>query len=286
MCLVTKGVLIRVRRGPDSSGRPCCWPAAGTLGRALPAVRRDKGLGISYTSRPQPAEVPVSERQRPSAPRGRRRSAHVGVVARHDADVDDADLAVTDGLYGFFQACFQLGEILHGTDPHSPLCPRHHREIEVGLVDALADPLVLHRPRALLRHTLLVQLVVVEGAVVRHHQQAGHLVVRRGPQRRHAHQEVAVAEDAGRDAPRALQRERRADDQPGPRPDPAAAVGAEVVERMAEMAVRAVPAERQTREADVQSPRRLIECVRQRPDRQRVVCGLGRFFCLGNAPSS
>ena len=79
----------------------------------------------------------------------------------------------------------------------------------------------------------------------------------------------------------ALQRERRADGQPGPRPDPAAAVGAEVVERMAEMAVRAVPAERQTREADVHALGRLVERVAPaRGSTALRLCACGSFFLL------
>ena len=61
--------------------------------------------------------------------------------------------------------------------------------------------------------------------------------------------------DADHHAPGALQRERRADRQARPRAHAAAAVGAEVIQRMAEMAVRAVPAERQLGEADVHALR-------------------------------
>ena len=72
-------------------------------------------------------------------------------------------------------------------------------------------------------------------------------VVRRGPHRGVAHQEVAVAAEADRHAAGAFERERRADRDAGPRADAAAAVEADVVERMAEVRVRAVPAERQPR---------------------------------------
>ena len=97
---------------------------------------------------------------------------------------------------GFTHGSAQLIQLLHGADAHGPLSTRHRREVDVGLIDALPDPLVLDRPAAFLRHALLVKLVVVERAVVGDQHQAGHAIVRRGPDRRHAHQEVAVAHDA------------------------------------------------------------------------------------------
>ena len=99
------------------------------------------------------------------------------------------------------------------------------------------------------RDALLVHLVVVERAVVGHDDQQRNAVMHRGPERGHAHQEIAVAADrrsAMRPVP--LQRERRADRDAGTGADAAAAVGAEEVERMAERPARAVPRQRQVGE--------------------------------------
>ena len=106
----------------------------------------------------------------------------------------------------------------------------------------MADPAVLHRARALLRDTLLVQLVVEEGAVVGDENEAGNAVVRSGPERGGAHQEIAVTHDRDREPAARLQRERRAHGDAGPRADSTAALRADVIERMAEVAVSAVPA--------------------------------------------
>ena len=96
-----------------------------------------------------------------------------------------------------------------------------------GSRDALADPAVLDRPVAHARDALLVHFVVVERAVVGDDDQQRDAVVRRGPERGDAHQEIAVAADRDRQPPAAFERQRRADRDAGPAADAAAAVGAE-----------------------------------------------------------
>src|SRR5437588_9552693 len=120
--------------------------------------------------------------QRAWASAPRRRWAHVVVVARHHAHVDDAYIALAHKLNGPFQRRLQLGEIGHRPDAERSLRAGHRREVDAGFVDALADPLVLERPAALARHALLVELVVVDGAVVGDDEQARDAVVRGAPE--------------------------------------------------------------------------------------------------------
>ena len=58
---------------------------------------------------------------------------------------------------------------------------------------ALADPFVLDRAVAHARHPLLMQLVVIEGAIVGDHEEQRNLVVHRGPYSGYAHEKIAVA---------------------------------------------------------------------------------------------
>src|SRR5439155_9045648 len=139
----------------------------------------------------------------------RARSAHIGVVARRDAHIDDAHRAVTRDLDSLFYRGRELRRLRDRTDAFGALRARHHREVDVRSADALADPAVLHRARAFLRDALLVQLVVEEGTVVGDEDETGNAVVRGGPQGGRAHQEVAVAHDRDGDPAAALQRQRR-----------------------------------------------------------------------------
>jgi hypothetical protein len=86
--------------------------------------------------------------------------------------------------------------------------------------------------------------VVVEGGVVRHHDQQRQPVVRRGPDRGRAHQEVTVAQDRHRQPAAALERERGAHGHPRPGADAGAAVHPQEVQRMVHLQVGTVPAER------------------------------------------
>ena len=128
-----------------------------------------------------------------------------------------------------------------------------------------ADPAILHRPSAQPRHALLVQLVVEERFVVGDDDQHRHAIVNAGPERGDAHQVVAVAEHRDRQPIAAAQRQRRADRHARTRADAAAAVEADVVERMREAAELARPAERQP---DVRGPMR---SERVRRDAREIV---------------
>ena len=99
--------------------------------------------------------------------------------------------------------------------------------------------------------------------------------MRGAPERRDAHQEIAVAEDR-RDQPAAvLERERGSHGHARARADAAAAVAAKVVERVLEVAVGAVPSQGQPCEANVQPGGRCVELIRERAERKGFI---GRFF--------
>src|SRR5882672_7428933 len=181
----------------------------------------------------------------------RARTRHVRVVARRNAHVDDAHGALAREAYSFLYRGGKLGDLRHRANSLCALRARHHRDIDVGPADALADPAVLDRPGALLRDALLVQLVVEEGAVVGDQDETGDAVVRRRPQRRVAHEEIAVAHDRHGQPAAAFQGKRCAHGDAGSGSDAASALGADVVERMMEVTVAAVPAERKPRHAYV-----------------------------------
>src|SRR5919108_4689188 len=117
--------------------------------------------------KPRYASGEATRRRRPSAlaPRGGRAPAHGRVVARHHPYIDHAYRAVLHAVDAFLDRGMQLFQARHRADAHGALRARHRREVDVGLVDALPDPLVFHRPAALARDALLVHLVVVEGTV-------------------------------------------------------------------------------------------------------------------------
>ena len=82
------------------------------------------------------------------------------------------------------------------------LCARERGEIDVGIGNALADPAVLDRAIAHAGNALLMQFIVEEGAIVGHDQKEGNAVMRRRPERRDTHQEVAVAANRDREPAR------------------------------------------------------------------------------------
>ena len=126
-----------------------------------------------------------------------------------------------------------------------------------------------------MRYALLVELVVVEGAVVGDDEQARDAIVRGGPQRRDPHQEIAVAENPRHHPAAVLERERSPHDHARARADATAAVAAKVVERVLEVAIGAVPSQGQACQANVQPGGRCVEPVRQRAQGK---CFIGRCF--------
>src|SRR5580693_8980280 len=130
----------------------------------------------------------------------RHRLGHDRGIARLDADIDDGDPAGIDFGDRLLQCRAEVGRIRDRAKAYGALGAAHGGEIDLRLGHALADPLVLDRPVARARHPLLMQLVVVERAVVGEHKQERNLVVHRGPHRGHAHQKITVAADRDRQA--------------------------------------------------------------------------------------
>src|SRR5262249_34965385 len=154
-------------------------------------------------------------------------SADVRVVAGQHTRVDDAHLAVHHRTQPVLDRLGELIRMGDGPDALGSLGDRHHREVHVGIADALADPLVLDGAVAGDGHALLVSLVVVEGAIVADDEQTRDPVMGRRPQRGDAHQVVAVAAQRDRHASGAAERQRRPDRHSRTRSHAGATVGAE-----------------------------------------------------------
>src|SRR5215469_13259197 len=118
-----------------------------------------------------------------------------GVIAAGDAHIDDRNLAGIDRFDRFLEARIEIGELLDRPNTDGALRARDPREVDIGPDDLLADPLIRHRPLALLGDALLMQLVIVEGAVVADDDQQRDTVMDCGPDRRVPHHEIAVADD-------------------------------------------------------------------------------------------
>src|SRR4051794_1676363 len=175
-------------------------------------------------------------------------AGHDRRVTRLDAHVDDGDRAVFHRGDGLLKHVRQIPDSVHRPECSGALRARHGGEIDVGLGYLLPDPAVLDRAAAHARDALLVQFIVEERAVVGDDDQQRNFIMRRGPHGGHAHQKIAVAAHRDGKTPRALQRERRADRNAGAAADAAAAVGAEIIQWMAEGPARAIPGERHMRE--------------------------------------
>src|SRR2546426_5584362 len=195
-------------------------------------------------------------------------AADVGIVAGSHARVDHANLAVEHCADALSDGLPELGGLGDRADALGPLSHREHGEVDVRLVDPLADPLVLDRPAPHAGDALLVRLVVVERAIVADDQETGNLVMRGRPQRRDAHQVVAVAHETDGNAARALERQRGSHRDAGPRSDAASAVAAEVVERMREVAGFTPPAQRGPPGGDGPPPRAPLWGPRGPPEGQ------------------
>src|SRR5665213_2054035 len=155
-------------------------------------------------------------------------------IAGLDPHVDDGNLALLDrgdSLLKYFDEVF---DFIDRAEALRALRARHGGEIDIGLGNALADPAVFDRPVADTGDAFLMQFVVEEGAIIGDHDQKRNVVMRRCPERGDAHEEIPVAADRDRQPPRALERQRRAYRNAGPAADAAAAVGAEIVERVLE----------------------------------------------------
>ena len=116
---------------------------------------------------------------------------------------------------------------------------------------------------ALPGYACLMDHIVVEEGIVRHHDQQRQPVMRRGPDRGPAHQEVAVTQDGHRQPSAALQRERGAHGHSRPGADARTAVHPQVVQRMVYLEIGAAPAERDPDQAGRRSCERAAQRSRQ-----------------------
>src|SRR5262249_10448525 len=216
-------------------------------------------------------------------------AADVSVVARPYPRIDHAHLALAGQLHALGDGARELRRVGDRADTLRTLRHRQQGQIDVRLVDPLADPLVLNRPAAHAGHALLVRLVVVERPVVAHDEETRQTVVRRCPQGGEPHQVVAVADEPDDDATRVLERQRGAHGDARPGADAPASVAADVVEWVREVAAVARPAERQPGEANIDAGGRLVQRRRDGAERQHVtgaanglVGGRGRWRVAPN----
>src|SRR5262245_57256818 len=162
-------------------------------------------------------------------------------IAGLDPDIDDGHLARLDRRDRLLEGRHQIGGLGHGIESNRSLRPPEPGTIDIGIGDALADPAVLRRPIADAGDALLMQLIVEERTVVADDHEERNSVMHRGPERGRAHAEVAVAADRDWQPSRALERQRGADGNAGPAADAAAALRADVIERMMKRPGGAVP---------------------------------------------
>src|ERR1022692_895010 len=101
-----------------------------------------------------------------AAPTLHKRGAHRRGVARLHAHVDNRDAAVQRRAHRLLQRGHERIELPNRTPALRALRPCDGREIDFGIGDALADPLVLDRPVAHACDALLMHFVVVERDVV------------------------------------------------------------------------------------------------------------------------
>src|SRR5271169_6299626 len=182
-----------------------------------------------------------------SASGARHRGRYGGGVAGLDPHIDDGDLTGIDRGNRLFQNAGKIVGLGDRTEADCALRAAHGGEIDFGISHALADPFVFDWAIARACHALLVQLVVIERAVVGEHEEERNLVMHGRPHRGNAHQEIAVAANRDRQAAGAFESERRADGNARPAADAAAAIGADIVERMAECEPAILPRQRQMR---------------------------------------
>src|SRR5262249_989145 len=191
---------------------------------------RKRACVISANSFPPVAFRPtVSLLFRPAQHRrGRHRR-----IAGLDPHVDHRHLAGLNRRDRLLEGGDQIAGLADRIEADRALRLAEPGAVDVGIGDALADPAVFRRPVADAGDALLVQLVVEERAIVADDDQQRKAVMPRGPGRGAAHEETAVAADRDRQPAGALERERGPARDAGPAADAAAALRADIVERMA-----------------------------------------------------
>src|SRR5215475_6336326 len=176
----------------------------------------------------------------------------IGALGRRlDVEIDHADAARLEhgDALGDRGLDFRRGG--DRSDADGTLRLRQLGDVRRRVVHTQPDPTILRLAPARARHGLLMQLVVEIGAVVVDQHQQRDAVAHRGPDRRRTHAEVAVAEHRYGVTAESLQRERRADREPGPGAEPAATVLAEISEPILERPDVDRPAPPKRAEADV-----------------------------------
>src|SRR5712691_9854879 len=86
----------------------------------------------------------------------------MGVVARLHAHVDDAHCACLHGFDAALDRGLQLRRFRDRPDAFGALRASHHGEVDVRFADALADPAVLDRTRALSCAALLTAVAPIK----------------------------------------------------------------------------------------------------------------------------
>src|SRR5262245_10280227 len=141
----------------------------------------------------------------------RHRRSGCGGVARFDTDIHNGHRAGLNRGECLGKCGREVGNCRHRTKALRALCAGHGCEIDVRLGDALSDPAVLDWTIAHAGDTFLMQFIIEEGTIIGDDNQQGNAVMRRRPECRHAHQEIAVAADRDRKAAAVFQCQRRAD---------------------------------------------------------------------------
>src|SRR5204863_7315623 len=108
-----------------------------------------------------------------------------------NANVDDGDATDVDHRDGLLEGGNQVLATGDRPEPLRTLGARQPGNVDVRIGDALPDPLVLDRSAAQASDTLLMHLVVVEGAVVGDHDQKRNPVVHGRPYCGGSHHEIA-----------------------------------------------------------------------------------------------
>ena len=77
----------------------------------------------------------------------------LNVIARRDAYINHADETRLNCGNAFFKYHLELGRFGHWANADGALHARHAGDVNVGIVQALADPAILYRPAAPLCHS-------------------------------------------------------------------------------------------------------------------------------------
>ena len=122
-------------------------------------------------------------------------------VARLHQRIDKIPAALGNDGGAFFERFHQAVGGGHRRFAVESLGPRHGNQIDVGVIDLLADPTVLRRTATHVRDSLLMQLVVEIRAVIRRHDHYRNVEMSGGPQSVDTHEIIAIADDTDGEPP-------------------------------------------------------------------------------------